>query len=68
MSMVQWPRVTVASGTGVRVYGCRTDELMNTDACTLPTAERPYRLAEFDSRFSEAVRSVEREVTRCGCT
>ncbi|MEV0570050.1 hypothetical protein [Dactylosporangium sp. NPDC050588] len=29
------------------------------DACTLPTAERPLRLAEFDALFSSAVRSVE---------
>lgn len=30
------------------------------DACTLPTAERPLRLAEFDRFFAEAVRSTER--------
>lgn len=29
------------------------------DACTLPTAERPLRLAEFDELFSTAVRAVE---------
>lgn len=29
-------------------------------ACTLPTAERPLRLAEFDDLFSSAVRSIER--------
>jgi hypothetical protein len=29
-------------------------------ACTLPTAERPLRVAEFDALFAEAVRSVER--------
>jgi hypothetical protein len=34
------------------------DDLMDTDACTLPTVERPFRLAEFDSLFTEAVRSV----------
>ena len=28
-------------------------------ACTLPTAERPLRLAEFDALFSTAVRAVE---------
>ena len=32
---------------------------MNTDACTLPTVERPLRLAEFDALFTEAVRSVQ---------
>ena len=30
------------------------------DACTLPTAERPLRLAEFDALFARSVRSVER--------
>jgi hypothetical protein len=30
------------------------------DACTLPTAERPLRLAEFDELFATAVRRVER--------
>jgi hypothetical protein len=29
------------------------------DACTLPTAEQPLRLAEFDALFSTAVRTVE---------
>ncbi|MFI7546519.1 hypothetical protein [Actinoplanes sp. NPDC049599] len=29
------------------------------DACTLPTAERSPRLAEFDALFAAAVRSVE---------
>ncbi len=29
------------------------------DACSLPTAERPLRLAEFDGLFAAAVRSVE---------
>ena len=33
---------------------------MNSDACTMPTAERPLRLAEFDALFATAVRSVER--------
>jgi hypothetical protein len=30
------------------------------DACTLPTAERPLRVAAFDELFAEAVRGVER--------
>ncbi|MFC4061925.1 hypothetical protein ACFOWE_26790 [Planomonospora corallina] len=30
-------------------------------ACTLPTAERPLRVAEFDALFTEAVRAVRRE-------
>jgi hypothetical protein len=36
------------------------ETLMTTDACTMPTAERPLRLAEFDELFTTAVRSVER--------
>jgi hypothetical protein len=34
---------------------------MNTDACTLPTAERPLRLAEFDELFATSARSVTRD-------
>ena len=34
------------------------DELLTTDACTMPTVDRPLRLAEFDSLFADAVRSV----------
>ncbi|GAA1503010.1 hypothetical protein GCM10009677_38480 [Sphaerisporangium rubeum] len=30
-------------------------------ACTLPSAERPLRVGEFDSFFAEAVRDVRRE-------
>ncbi len=36
------------------------ETLLNTDACTMPTAERPLRLAEFDALFTTAVGSVER--------
>ena len=36
------------------------EDLLTTDACTMPTAERPLRLAEFDDLFTTAVRSVER--------
>lgn len=36
------------------------ETLLNTDACTMPTTERPLRLAEFDALFASAVRSVER--------
>jgi hypothetical protein len=28
-------------------------ELMTTDACTLPTADRPLRLAEFEALFAD---------------
>jgi hypothetical protein len=31
------------------------------EACTLPTAERPVRLAEIDSLFATTFRAVERE-------
>ncbi|MEV0807651.1 hypothetical protein [Micromonospora sp. NPDC050200] len=37
-----------------------TDEAWVPDACTLPTVERPLRLAEFDQFFTEAVRGVNR--------
>lgn len=36
---------------------------MNTDACTMPTAERPLRLAEFDDLFATAVRAVQHRGT-----
>ena len=36
------------------------DALLKTDACTMPTSERPLRLAEFDALFGSAVRRVER--------
>jgi len=34
------------------------------DACTLPTVERPSRLAEFDALFAAAVGGVERVTDR----
>lgn len=36
------------------------ETLLTTDACTMPTAERPLRLAEFDALFATSVRSIER--------
>jgi hypothetical protein len=36
------------------------EELMTTDACTLPRAERPLRLAELDTLFAGSVRRVDR--------
>lgn len=36
------------------------EPLLTTDACTMPTAERPLRLAEFDALFTTSVRRVER--------
>jgi hypothetical protein len=35
------------------------EHLMTTEACTLPTSERPLRLAEFDELFVENLRQVE---------
>lgn len=35
------------------------ENLLSTDACTMPTDQRPLRLAEFDDLFAHAVRSVE---------
>ncbi|MEN3540115.1 hypothetical protein AAH991_33740 [Microbispora sp. ZYX-F-249] len=37
------------------------DQKWVPSACTLPTAEQPLRLAEFDALFAEAVRAVRRE-------
>jgi hypothetical protein len=31
-----------------------------TEACTLPTAERPFRLTEFDDLFAATLHSIER--------
>lgn len=36
------------------------ETLLTTDACTMPTTERPLRLAEFDALFATSVRSVRR--------
>jgi hypothetical protein len=36
------------------------ENLLTTDACTMPTVDRPVRLAEFDALFSSTVRRVER--------
>ncbi|MFR9779495.1 hypothetical protein ACL02O_25985 [Micromonospora sp. MS34] len=40
------------------------DDSWVPDACTLPTAERPLRLAEFDRFFTDAVRAVDRVSAR----
>jgi hypothetical protein len=37
------------------------DDLLTTGACTMPTSERPLRLAEFDALFAAAARSVHRD-------
>jgi hypothetical protein len=47
-------------GSGLDVTGRPTGGWVAVDACTLPTAERPLRVAEFDSLFSTSLRAVER--------
>jgi hypothetical protein len=37
-----------------------SEKWIPADACTLPTAERPLRVAEFDALFATALRAVER--------
>ncbi|SCG73451.1 hypothetical protein GA0070609_4846 [Micromonospora echinaurantiaca] len=37
-----------------------TDDSWVPDACTLPTAQRPLRLAEFDQFFRDAVQGADR--------
>jgi hypothetical protein len=48
----------LASSTWVQAYRRSMDTI---DACTLPTAEQPLRLAEFDDLFATAVRGVHRK-------
>jgi hypothetical protein len=53
----------VASGTEVRVYrrGMTSDDLgWVSDACILPTVDRPLRLVEFDELFASALRGQQR--------
>jgi hypothetical protein len=40
--------------------GPAPDDWVPADACTLPTADRPLRLAEFDDLFARALRAIER--------
>jgi len=37
------------------------ETLLTTTACTMPTIDRPTRVAEFDALFAEHATSVERE-------
>ncbi|WP_405177900.1 hypothetical protein OG225_27185 [Nocardia sp. NBC_01377] len=37
-----------------------SDPMMNLSACTLPTVQRPTRLAEFDAFFADSVRTARR--------
>ena len=55
--------VALASGTQVQAYRrvmTAETEPWAPDACTLPTAERPLREAEFDDFFTTSVRAVHR--------
>ncbi len=40
------------------------DELLTAEYCTLPTIERPTRLAEFDALFASSARGVVRDGER----
>ncbi|MFG2012683.1 hypothetical protein ACGFNF_26815 [Micromonospora sp. NPDC048868] len=42
------------------IHGSAAEAAWVPDACTLPTAARPLRLAEFDRLFRDAVRDVTR--------
>ena len=37
-----------------------SEKWIPADACTLPTTERPLRVAEFDALFATSLRAVER--------
>ena len=58
--------IALEFGTGVRAYRRIMDPMMPSptdcapDACTLPTAERPLRIAEFDDLFADRRLSVDR--------
>lgn len=62
-------RLRLASCTWVQAYRGRMNQMLtlgpgdpgwvDVEACTLPTAERPLRLAEFDDLFT-ALESIER--------
>jgi|GEM_PF-922439 len=63
-----WPKILLAFGTWVQVYrsamtniSVPTPDWGAPEECTLPTADRPLRVAEFDDLFVTAVRSVTRE-------
>jgi hypothetical protein len=40
--------------------GAAPADWVPVDACTLPTAEQPLRMAEFDDLFATALRAIER--------
>jgi hypothetical protein len=44
----------------------RDGDWVAVDACTLPTAERPLRMAELDRLFATSLREVRREAGRTG--
>lgn len=48
---------------GAREGGCgvESDAWVSVDACTLPTADRPARLAEFEALFSSSLSVLRRE-------
>ena len=46
--------------TAVRTGGAAPADWVSVVACTLPTAEQPLRMAEFDHLFAASLRAVER--------
>lgn len=59
------PVGVVETGTEVRVYrhGMSTDVARDAwipEACTLPTADQPLRVAEFETFFTEHLQSINR--------
>ena len=69
LSVIGASSSVLASRTWVRGYRLSMDLTMTAptpadwapvDACTLPTAEQPVRLVEFDDLFATSLRAVER--------
>jgi hypothetical protein len=44
-------------------HGPERESWVPVDACTLPTAEQPLRVAAFDDLFATSLREVRRDVT-----
>jgi hypothetical protein len=57
-------RTLVGSWTAATGYSANMSEEWAPDSCTLPSAERPLRVAEFDDLFASVLRSERPEGTR----
>ena len=57
-------RPLVGSCTAATGYPANMSEEWAPDSCTLPSAERPLRVAEFKELFAFAIRAERREPTR----